>query len=155
MPYCPFPILVPCFSSTFLNSFSCTMKTTLHRKSDPAGQPRMRISKFHCGLVIDAVIILALGEEMELIDAFIMHVFAIDKFWKLAVAHERLVMDAVTSWHIGDICCYNTDFGKKSQFNTCICNTCVCYWYILKACRIAWQIGDECSDYTNNGTRNG
>ena len=33
--------------------------------------------------------------ELELIDAFLIHVFANDTFWKHAVAQDRLVMDAV------------------------------------------------------------
>ena len=52
-------------------------------------------TKFHCGLVIDAVIILALVEKMELIDTLIMYVFAIYTFSKLAVAHDILVINAV------------------------------------------------------------
>ena len=44
---------------------------------------------------MDAVITLTLVAEMEVIDAFVIHVFAEDIFCKHAVAHDRLVMDAV------------------------------------------------------------
>ena len=47
-------------------------------------------------LVINAVNIMTLVEEIELIDAFGIHLFPIDTFLKLAVARDRLVMDAVT-----------------------------------------------------------
>ena len=39
---------------------------------------------------------MTLVQEMELMDAFIIQVFENEKFWKLAGAHDRLVMDAVT-----------------------------------------------------------
>ena len=46
-------------------------------------------------LDIDALIILTFVEEMELIHAFIIHVFAIYTFSKNEVANDRLVIDAV------------------------------------------------------------
>ena len=103
----------------------------MHRKSDPAGRPLMSISEFHCGLVIDTVIILSLVQEMELIDAFVIHVFSNDIFWKHTVAHDRLVIDDV-------IILILVEYGIKR----CICNTCVCYRYTFKECRITWQIGN-------------
>ena len=44
------PNLVPCVSSTFSHLFSSTRKTTLCWCSDLVGQPRMRISEFHCAI---------------------------------------------------------------------------------------------------------
>ena len=46
--------------------------------------------------MIDAVIVLTLVEEMELVDAFVIYVFDNDTFGKLAVAHDRLMMDTVS-----------------------------------------------------------
>ena len=34
---------------------------------------------------------------------------------------------------IGDGCCNYTVIGSKNGSHRCICNTCVCYGYILKA----------------------
>ena len=50
----------------------------------------------HDRLVIDAVIILTLVQEMEFIDAFLIPVFDIGTVSKNVVAHERFVMDAAT-----------------------------------------------------------
>ena len=70
---------------------------------------------------MDAIIIMILAEQIELIDAFIIHVFDNDIFWKHVVAHDR----------IGDGCCYYTDIGKRNKIKRCVCDTCVCYWHIL------------------------
>ena len=49
----------------------------------------------HDRLVIGAVIILRLVEEIESIDVFVIHLFANGTFWKHTVTHDILVMDAV------------------------------------------------------------
>ena len=46
-------------------------------------------------LVIDAVIMLTSVAEIELLDVFVIHVFASDTFWKLPVALDRLAIDAL------------------------------------------------------------
>ena len=48
-------------------------------------------------LRMNAVIIMTLLEGIELIDAFVIHMFAIniDIFWMHAVAHDRLLIEAV------------------------------------------------------------
>ena len=92
--------------------------------------------------VTDAVIMLTLLEEMELIHAFLICVC----YWYILKARG-------STWYIGNRCCYNVDSGRRNEINRCICSTCVCYWYILKAYKSIWQIGDEYCDYT--GIRNG
>ena len=68
--------------------------------------------------------------------------FAIDTFWKHEVAHDILVIDAVIMLTVVE------EMKLIDAFVTC-----VCYWYILKAYKSIWQIGDEYCDYT--GIRNG
>ena len=55
----------------------------------------MKVSKAHDRFVMDAMTILTLVAEMKFIDAFVMDVFAKDKFWNHAVARNRLVIGAV------------------------------------------------------------
>ena len=49
----------------------------------------------HDRLVMDAVVILTLVDNMEIIDEFVITLFINDNFLKHAVAHDRLVIDDV------------------------------------------------------------
>ena len=49
----------------------------------------------HDRVEISDVILLTLVAETGFIDVFVIHLFTNDTFWKHAVIHDRLVIDAV------------------------------------------------------------
>ena len=79
-----------------------------------------KLAVAHDRLVMDAITILTLVAGMQLIDALVICVLAIDSFLKAFSS----------TWQISDRYCYIPDIGAKNRTNRCLCNTCICYSYI-------------------------
>ena len=87
---------------------------------------------------MDAVIILSLVKEMELMDTFVMHMCAKDTFEKHAVAHDRLVIDDIVIQILVE---------KMELIDA--------FLLILKECSQTLLIGDGCCHFTNISIKNG